>query len=173
VPELTVDQLTLALAAVAGVTLLAFLIVLVLWAKLRRLRREAFVLRGEHGDRDILTALGGWARRLDGIDRRVDAMASDHRRLEQADRVALQRFHLVRYDAFEDMGGRLSFSAALLDENGDGIVISSINGRTETRTYAKPIRNLTSDHNLSQEEGEAIAGAMANEGRSTRQAVSR
>ena len=172
-PELTVDQLTLALAVVAGVTLLAFLIVLVLWAKLRRLRREAFVLRGEHGDRDILTALGGWARRLDGIDRRVDALASDHRRLEQADRVALQRFHLVRYDAFEDMGGRLSFSAALLDENGDGIVISSINGRTETRTYAKPIRNLTSDHNLSQEEGEAIAGAMANEGRSTRQAVSR
>jgi hypothetical protein len=173
VPDLTIEQLTLALAVVAGVTLLSFLLILVLWARLRKVRREAFVLRGEHGDRDILSALGSWARRLDGIDKRVDGIAADHRRLEQADRVALQRFHLVRYDAFEDMGGRLSFSAALLDENGDGIVISSINGRTETRTYAKPIRNLTSDHNLSQEEGEAIAGAMANEGRSSQQVVSR
>lgn len=164
-PDLTLEQMTLALAVLAGVTLLAIIFVLVLWVRLRRVRREAFILRGEHGDRDILTALGSWARRLDGIDKRVDAIAADHKRLEQADRIALQRFHLVRYDAFEDMGGRLSFSAALLDANGDGIVISSINGRTETRTYAKPIRGLSSDHNLSQEEGEAIAGAMANEGR--------
>jgi hypothetical protein len=165
VPDLTLEQLTLALAVVAGVTLLALLTVIVLALRLRRVRRDAFIIRGEHGDRDILIALGAWARRLDAMDKRVDAIAGDQRRLENADRYALQRFHIVRYDAFEDMGGRLSFSAALLDDNGDGIVISSINGRTETRTYAKPIRNLTSDHNLSQEEGEAIAGAMAGEGR--------
>jgi hypothetical protein len=168
VPDLTVEQLTLALAVVAGVTLLALLAVAVLALRLRRVRRDAFIIRGEHGDRDILIALSAWARRLDAMDKRVDAITGDQRRLENADRFALQRFHIVRYDAFEDMGGRLSFSAALLDDNGDGIVISSINGRTETRTYAKPIRNLTSDHNLSQEEGEAIAGAMAGEGRSLR-----
>jgi hypothetical protein len=173
VPELTVEQLTLALAVVAGVTLVTFLTAIVLWIKLRRVRKDAYVIRGDHGERDILIALGSWARRVDAIDKRVDGIVGEHKRLEQSDRLAIQRFHLVRYDAFEDMGGRLSFSAALLDDNGDGLVISSINGRTETRTYAKPIRNLTSDHNLSQEEGEAIAGAMANEGRGNRQAVSR
>ena len=46
---------------------------------------------------------------------------------------------VVRYDAFADMGGRLSFSAALYDDSGDGFVLSSINGRSETRTYAKAL----------------------------------
>ena len=43
----------------------------------------------------------------------------------------------MRYDAFGDMGGRLSFSVALLDDAGDGLVLTSINGRTETRTYCQ------------------------------------
>src|ERR687891_341684 len=66
---------------------------------------------------------------------------------------------VVRYDAFGDLGGRLSFSAALLDDAGDGLVVTSINGRTETRNYAKIVRNLKSPHNLSEEELEAIGQA--------------
>jgi hypothetical protein len=71
----------------------------------------------------------------------------------------LQHLAVVRYDAFGDMGGRLSFSAALYDDNGDGLVISSINGRSETRTYAKQLVGHGSDHSLSPEEKEAIAAA--------------
>jgi hypothetical protein len=67
----------------------------------------------------------------------------------------------VRYDAFEEMGGQLSFSAAFLDDHGDGLVVTSINGRTETRTYAKTIKALASAHNLSDEEREAIATASS------------
>jgi hypothetical protein len=73
---------------------------------------------------------------------------------------SLQRVGLVRYDAFEDMGGHLSFSAALLDANGDGLVITSINGRQETRCYAKPVEGWTSRHNLSEEEEQAIRLAL-------------
>jgi hypothetical protein len=68
---------------------------------------------------------------------------------------------LLRYDAFEDVGGRLSFSCALLDEHGNGVVLTSINGRQETRVYAKPVTAGTSSYNLSSEEGEAIRQAMA------------
>jgi hypothetical protein len=53
-----------------------------------------------------------------------------------------------------------------LEDNGDGVIISSINGRTETRTYAKLVRGLTSDHNLSDEEREAIAIAVEGSDRS-------
>jgi hypothetical protein len=67
----------------------------------------------------------------------------------------------VRFDAFDDMGGRLSFSVALLDEHGDGTVITAINGRTETRAYAKPVIRGASCHTLSQEEIAAIAQALA------------
>jgi hypothetical protein len=66
----------------------------------------------------------------------------------------------VRYDAFEDMGGQMSFSAALLDDFGNGVVVTAINGRTEARTYAKVVENGGSGHNLSPEEQEAISGAM-------------
>jgi hypothetical protein len=66
----------------------------------------------------------------------------------------------TRYDAFHDVGGHLSYSAAFLDEAGDGVVLSAINGRSETRSYAKPVRGGHSDHNLSDEERTAIALAM-------------
>jgi hypothetical protein len=58
------------------------------------------------------------------------------------------------------MVGALSFSAALLDEQGDGLVISAINGRTETRCYAKPVVKARSEHNLSHEEEAAIESAV-------------
>ena len=66
---------------------------------------------------------------------------------------------LVRYDAFEDIGGGQSFSAALLDEGGNGVVLTSIHGRGESRTYGKAVRGGTSEHTLSPEEQQAIAQA--------------
>jgi hypothetical protein len=58
------------------------------------------------------------------------------------------------------MGGQLSFSAAILNDLGDGLVISCINGRQEARAYAKPIQHASSPYNLSPEEQEAIRLAL-------------
>lgn len=160
-PELTLDQLTLALTAVGGLALLSFLVMLTLAVRLRRARKEYMILRGDKGDRDILGAVGSAMRRVDAVESRVDSVVQSQQQQAAIGRFALQKFFVVRYDAFDDMGGRLSFSAALLDDHGDGVVLTSINGRTETRTYAKDIVNLTSEHNLSEEEREAIAGAVA------------
>lgn len=77
---------------------------------------------------------------------------------------ALRHVGVVRYDAFADMGGRLSFSAALLDDAGDGLVITSINGRSETRTYAKGVAAGASEQTLSPEEQQAIARATGRAG---------
>ena len=76
-------------------------------------------------------------------------------------KLVVQHVGVVRFDAFEDMGGRLSFSAALLDDRGDGVVITSINGRQDTRCYAKQVRGGTSIHNLSEEEEQAIREALS------------
>ena len=54
-------------------------------------------------------------------------------------RDALRHLAVVRYDAFGDMGGHLSWSLALLDDGGNGVVLTSIHGRSESRTYAKSI----------------------------------
>jgi hypothetical protein len=70
--------------------------------------------------------------------------------------MALRHVSVVRYDAFGDMGGRFSFSAALLDDHGDGLVITSIHARSETRTYLKGLAGGDSDVTLSPEEGQAV-----------------
>jgi hypothetical protein len=72
---------------------------------------------------------------------------------------AVRRIALVRYDAFGDMGGRLSWSLAVLDERGGGVVLTSIHGRSEARTYAKGVVDWSSDQQLSPEEQDAIARA--------------
>jgi hypothetical protein len=72
---------------------------------------------------------------------------------------ALRHVAVVRYDAFGDMGGRLSFSAALVDDRGDGLVFSSIHARGESRTYAKGVVGGSSDATLTPEEQQALAAA--------------
>jgi hypothetical protein len=156
VPDLTNEQLTLVLAIVAGVALIAFIVAVVAMGKLRKARREYVVLRGESGPRDLLAAVSHAMRQVESINTRVDGVVTRQEEQAAIGRFALQRFGMVRYDAFEDMGGALSFSAAILDDHGDGLVMTSINGRTETRTYAKPVKRLSSEHNLSGEERAAI-----------------
>ena len=72
---------------------------------------------------------------------------------------ALRHLAVVRYDAFGDMGGHLSWSLALLDDAGNGVVLTSIHGRSDARTYAKSISSWTCEQQLSPEEEEAITHA--------------
>lgn len=111
---------------------------------------------------DVLRGiLEGQARQIQRLESAVRSLnATDHRQ-EDLIEGAVRRVGLVRYDAFEDVGGRLSFSCALLDDRGDGVVMTSINGRQDTRVYAKPIVDGKSRYNLSTEEEEAIRQALA------------
>ena len=74
---------------------------------------------------------------------------------------SLRHLAVVRYDAFGDMGGHLSWSMALLDDLGDGVVLTSIHGRSESRTYAKNVSAWTASQQLSPEEEEAISFARS------------
>jgi uncharacterized protein DUF4446 len=74
---------------------------------------------------------------------------------------ALRHLSVVRYDAFGDMGGRLSWSLALLDDGGNGVVLTSIHGRSEARTYAKTVTAWACEQATSPEEDEAVSLAKA------------
>jgi Protein of unknown function (DUF4446) len=89
---------------------------------------------------------------VEGLRREVQAL-----RVEVSD--ALRHLSVVRYDAFGDMGGHLSWSMALLDDSGNGVVLTSIHGRSEARTYAKNVTGWACDQALSPEEEEAITFA--------------
>lgn len=73
---------------------------------------------------------------------------------------ALRHVAVVRYDAFGDQAGTTSWSMALLDDAGDGVVVTTINGRESGRAYAKNVRGGASDVPLSPEEKEALNYAM-------------
>jgi hypothetical protein len=72
---------------------------------------------------------------------------------------ALRHLGLVRYDAFNDVGGRLSWSLALVDDGGNGVVLTAIHGRSEARSYAKSIAGWSCDQPMSPEEQDAVKSA--------------
>ncbi|MDQ1730992.1 MAG: hypothetical protein QOK10_1151 [Pseudonocardiales bacterium] len=73
----------------------------------------------------------------------------------------LRRVALVRYDAFDDLSGRLSFSLALLDDNGNGVTLTSIASASDTRLYAKSLAQGVGEHPLSPEEEQAVKAALS------------
>jgi hypothetical protein len=72
---------------------------------------------------------------------------------------AIRHLGLVRYDAFGDVGGRQSWSLALLDDDGNGVVLTAIHGRSEARSYAKSVADWRSEQPMSPEEQDAVASA--------------
>ena len=104
---------------------------------------------------------GGRRRRTgaDALPEDVHGLRQEVAALRAEGRDALRHLAVVRYDAFGDMGGHLSWSLALLDDAGDGVVLTSIHGRSDARAYAKSVSGWASDAQLSPEEEEAIASA--------------
>jgi hypothetical protein len=85
-----------------------------------------------------------------------------------ADNRAIRDVAIVHYDALKEVSGGLSFSLALLNAAGDGVVLTSINGRTETRTYARVIQGGRSRQVLSPEEDHVVRAARLGRGPSVR-----
>ena len=153
---LAVLTTTLVVAALAGVAVLA--------VTLSRIRRSyARLLGGGGGREDIVAAIDRHLVAVERLSRTGDDIGREVAALRQRASTLVKTVGLTRYDAFDDVGGRLSFSAAFLDEAGDGIVLSGINSRSETRSYAKPVEGGRSSHNLSDEEQAAIDLAMGHD----------
>lgn len=121
-----------------------------------------------------------WSELLDGVEsKNLDMVLSDHLRerirlesrvlelearateLEKKMTTSKRFVGLVRYDAFEDVGGSQSFALAMYDDNGNGAIVSSLIGRSDCRVYCKPLVSGRSDRDLSQEEQRAMRDAIS------------
>jgi hypothetical protein len=153
----TLDALAIAAAAVAVVSLiLAFIAVL----KIGSLKRSLLVLQGDATHGTLLSAVDRHMGAVADLRSEVAGVKNELNQAKSDLADALRHVAVIRYDAFKDMGGRMSFSAALLDDDGDGLVITAINGRSETRAYAKGIKTGQSDNPLSPEEEQAVGHAL-------------
>jgi len=162
-------SLTDSLAESAGTLILILLVlsgalflgVVSLWRSLRktstRMRSLLEGARGENVERMLYDQL---RERVETEDQLRDV----RKRLQSLESRILgsKRFMgLVRFDAFEEVGGAQSFALALYDESGEGIVLSSLVGRADCRVYCKALVNGRADRNLSAEEQEAVTIAAA------------
>jgi hypothetical protein len=111
----------------------------------------------------LAAALGERRRRTEALESPlptdVTGLRDEVERLRRTASGALRQPVIVRYDAFGDMGGRMSWSMALVDQAGNGVVLTSIHGRSDARSYAKALQDWLAEQPLSPEEEKAVAAA--------------
>jgi len=157
------DESTLSLLVVALVAAVVLLGLWVAWLQRseavlrRRLRRV--LPQGESGGIDEI--LDRQLKRVDSLSERVDALNKLHHELEDLSQRTIQKVAVIRYNPFSDTGGDQSFAIALLDSRGNGVVLSSLHSRTDTRVFAKSVQSGRSKYQLSDEEQDAIKKALA------------
>jgi len=148
------------LLAVIALNIVLLLVCIMQSVRVSRLRKSINRLMTGAGGANLEE---GMHRLLDQVDE-VKKLHSDQqftiKRLAQ--RMAAQHGNVavIRYNAFGDVGSDLSFSIAILDDAQNGVVITSIFGREESRVYAKPLEAGTSPYSLSEEEQAVIKKAM-------------
>ena len=154
---MTFSAETLSLLVLIAIGLASLTLILSAMSSSRQRRRSEGPIQM---DEVLAGMLEGQAARIARLESAARSLVGTDRRQQGLIEGAVRHVGLVRYDAFEDVGGRLSFSCALLDDHGSGVVMTSINGRQDTRVYAKPIAEGRSSYNLSVEEEEAIRQAL-------------
>jgi len=155
-------------AGLAAVVLLLGLWLLTLQFRLGRIDRHYSQLMTGIEDGNLEDALERQVGYLQQAGEKIDGLSLELQGIERNLQRAIQRVGLVRFNPFSDTGGDQSFSIALLDAHGDGIVLSSLFSRAETRIFAKPVQGGQSKYTLSDEEVQAIRLAADSGGTTAR-----
>ncbi|MEK7477821.1 MAG: DUF4446 family protein [Patescibacteria group bacterium] len=133
--------------------------VIFLLAEMIRLNmRLKKVLLGKKGQ-DLEETLIALVRGMENLDGRSTKAEQIIMELDERLKKSIQKVHTVRFNPFRDQGSNQSFTTALMDESGDGVVISSLYSRDKVSVYAKPLNHYESEYELSGEEREAIEKA--------------
>jgi hypothetical protein len=138
------------------------ILLLIVVADIFHLRRSVKkLLLGKTGNiAEAIAAVGADVKDIQSFRKEMEAYL---RALEMRTRRSAQAVETIRFNAFRDtgVGGNQSFATAILSENGDGVVISSLYSRERVSVFAKPIAKFASEIELSEEERKALDGAKA------------
>jgi|GEM_PF-230050 len=149
--------LIFSLVFVGCVAVLALVGLVLVNRRVAVMRRKLLLLNRAGSGNDLLTVISSHIEATRHIDAHTALLDERLRECRDAVSYSIQKVGLVRYDAFSEMSGHLSFSLALLDEVGNGLVLSSINNRSDSRSYAKSVTaGAPDDSPLSNEERAAI-----------------
>ena len=145
-----------------GVAVISIIISLVLLSKLNSLKKRFVDFTGGNGEVNLEENILEYRKRVEAVDEKYSTLKSSVERLNEDINKCVKKVGVVRYNPFDEMGGNLCFTAALLDGEDDGIVLNGIHSRTGSFTYAKPVEAGVSTYVLSEEEQKAIDKAREN-----------
>ena len=157
------DYIIIGLAAVIILLFILYIVNIVQMSKLKKNYR--IFMEGK----DAKSLEETLVKRLDQVDELITANKTNQRNIQQLFnnmKFTFQKVGLVKYDAFNEMGGKLSFSLALLNETDDGFVLNAVHSREGCYTYIKEIVAGNSIIVLAEEEQEALN--MAKEAKPTK-----
>jgi len=143
--------------------LLLLLLGVVIWLALRLRRLETHyraLTTGVEGE-NLAAVLEGHVGEVRGAVAKTSELDTLARRLEREGRTHFQRIGFQRFNPFRDAGGDQSFAVALTDQDGNGVVISSLHSRDATRVYGKPLAGWQSPYPLTDEERAVIEQARS------------
>lgn len=144
----------------AGGIVLLFLLLLINMVKLGNLKKKYKKFMGDTDAKSLEEKIIERMDQIDGLVESNDMNKNKIEKLENLMNVTFQKFGLVKYDAFNEMGGKLSFSLALLNEKNDGFIINAMHSREGCYTYIKEIIAGKSIIVLTAEETEALEMAL-------------
>lgn len=140
-----------------------FLIILILFlmnlsnrSKIKKLKSKYYKFMNGLSGANIEELLEDSINKVNGVIEKNKDLEYELNTVKRSVNYCIQKVGVVRYNAFDNVGSDLSFSIALLNNNDDGFVISSLYSRDSSSTYAKPVTGAKSKYALSAEELQAI-----------------
>lgn len=154
------DNIDVVLLLVIGLLALTIILFLISTIRLGRLQKRYRMLMKGVQQGNLEETLFQYASHVQQMEETMNQVLANQERLQNEIHVSPGPVSVVRYNAFKDTGSDLSYSIAILNRNGDGVVFTSIFGREESRNYAKPVTAGVSTYPLSDEERAAIEKAL-------------
>lgn len=151
------DYVIIGLAALVVILMILMIVNVVQMSKLKKNYKIFMTGKNAKTLEDTLI------KRLDQVDELMVANKANEKNIKalfQNMQLTYQKMGLVKYDAFHEMGGKLSFSLAMLDEKNNGYIISAMHTREGCYTYIKEIIDGNSVIVLSEEDQEALKQAL-------------
>ncbi|KPV42501.1 DUF4446 family protein [Alicyclobacillus ferrooxydans] len=155
--KLSSETMILWLIVLSAIAILNFVLFLVSSAQKSKMRRQFKRWQGIHQTADLEAVYAQTIDKVREAEESLANVAANVRAMETALRTKIGTPSIKRYNAFSDTGSDLSFSIALLDDTQTGVVLSSIYGREESRTYGKPVVEGQSTYPLTSEESEVVS----------------
>ncbi|WP_242865733.1 DUF4446 family protein [Desulfosporosinus sp. HMP52] len=149
----------LAMGVLAFLTVI-LIITISLYSKMKKFQASYISLQTFMNGQKMDILLDKYIQKVTDLEQNLEKCNERLDPIEIKLRASIDRAEIQRFRAFEDVGSDLSFAVAFLNQEGDGLVLSSIHSREEARIYAKPISGGQSQYSLSDEEKDVVLKAM-------------